>query len=127
MRNFESIVKIILIAMLVLMIMFLTGCYLDKKVTVETALERSKYLKVKCKAVRTDGIEPTINIVGKEIEMFCGDYDACYHPDTYKIYSRHNDGWLINHELSHHYCKTGKHIKGKKKIKSSVWGESKAK
>jgi len=101
---------------IIILSLLLTGCYLDKKVTKETAIERSKYLNVVCKKVRNDDIEPTIKIVGDKIGNYCRDNaQGCYYYTTNTIFTQHNDRMLINHELLHHYCLSTKHRRVKKK------------
>lgn len=107
---------------LLILIISLSGCY-SSKITKENAMSECFLYNVVCdgRKVRTDGIEPIIKIVGKNIDYHCPEgVLGCYHATTNTIYVKHNDGRVINHEKMHHYFKTARHKRQRLKFTSPI-------
>jgi hypothetical protein len=103
---------------IIILCLLLSGCY-NSRITAKNAESECFLYNVACKGlkVRTDGIEPEVQIVGANIGLYCPrGSTACYHPSTYRIYSDNNDGMKINHEKMHHYFNVIGHNHERRKL-----------
>ena len=102
---------------LILIALFLTGCT-HKPITLKNAEDRCYLYGVKVSEVREVMPEITINVVGKDVQNYCGvGVIACVINGRH-IYLHDNDWWAINHETCHIVSKTARHIKKQKEFES---------
>lgn len=110
MRGLEKMLEYILKLIGVLIIVLLLNACGSPHITKADALDKSYLYGVRCKAVVEHDRKPTIHIVGKEVNKYCGNAVACYKPYYEAIYTQHDDWRAINHELLHHYCSNASHV-----------------